>query len=268
MYPAEKKQGISTNDTYKIEKEKTENKIKGNFKRNYEIQEGFLKILEKGEYIKGKKIGIYIKREYHPEIIQNLMRIWRGEKVTKNMKEKLDTWDKENRSNERFFLDTISAWLGQDYILSLLIQNPLIRENYTIYRGGTDAKRKITKATETDGKPDIYMIDKKTGEKIYMEVMEDNYGYIKKTSTFDLRWRKNETVSKYLDLLNLYKKGFETYIVILDVKNKGLIFVPAEEMEVKIWKYKNENYKGKYCTKLKTDYKKNFKSFKELKIVI
>lgn len=95
--------------------------------------------------------------------------------------------------------------------------------------------------------------------------MEDNYNYVKKTSSFDLRWRKNETiVSKYLDLLNLYKKGFKTYVVILDVENSGLVFVPIEETKKLQFGNTEMQHMREYCTKLKTDYNKYFLTFEEI----
>ncbi|WP_461038855.1 hypothetical protein [Tepidimicrobium xylanilyticum] len=229
-----------------------------------------MKIINKGGFIweRGLTIGEYIQREYDIEIIVNIRKIWSQKTLTKNMKLKLNTWDKESRSNERFFLDTISGWVGQDYILDeVLLKSPIINDNYFFQRGGTDAKRKITRADETGIETDIIAFDVKTGEKIYLEVMEDNTGYMKRTNKFDLRWRQRGTRSKYSDLMDLWKKGFETYVVILDVQNNGIIFVPIQETKVDIWKYRNPAYEGRLCTKLITDYKKHFKSFKDLGII-
>ena len=90
MFPA-KQQGTSVVYTCKFEKE-----IKEKFRENYKIQKEFLNILKKreliskimGEPVRDYLIRDYIKREYHPEIIENINRIWNGRKVTKQMEEK------------------------------------------------------------------------------------------------------------------------------------------------------------------------------------
>lgn len=263
------KQGVSTTDAYKIEQE-----IKERFKNDYKLQKEFLNILKKRELIKeimGEPVGDYvirdyIKKEYHPEIIENINLIWSKLPITENMEEKLDTWDKENRENEEFFLNTVCAWLGEDYQIHVLRQSPWISNKYIITREGTDAKRKITKATETGIGVDIVLVDRKTGEKTYLEVTESNTNFVKNTNTLDLRWRNGGKQSKYNDLKKLSEEGNKVTIVVMDNWNKGFLFLDIEDVWVLKYRYWNK-YWERYCTNIGFVYDKHFKKFEQLGIV-
>ncbi len=264
MFPAEQ-QGTSINNTCKFEKE-----IKERFKElNIKIQKAFLNIIAKRKLvleITGEPlIRDYIKKEYHPEIIENVNRIWNGRKVTMQMKEKLDTWDKEYRTNEEFFLNTVAAWLGEDYRIRLLKQSPEITEKYIVTREGTDAKRRITKATETGIGVDIVLIDRETGKKTYLEAMETHTNFVKKNNMIDLRWRNGGKQSKFDDLLELYKQGNKVMISVLDIKNKGFLFLNIEDVWVVKHRYWNK-YWERYCTNIGFNYDKHFKKFEQLGI--
>jgi len=268
MFPA-KKQGTGIKNTCKFEKE-----IKKRFQDDYKLQKEFLNILRKreligkimGEPVRDYLIRDYVERKYHPEVIKNINRIWNGRKITKQMEEKLSTWNKENRSNEEFFLNTICAWLGEDYLIYLLKQSPEITEKYIVTREGTDAKRRITKATETGIGVDIVLVDKKTGEKTYLEVMEDNKNFVRNTNTLDLRWRNGGKQSKFDDLKKISEKGNKVTIVVLDNWNKGFLFLNIEDVWVVEYRCWNK-YWGRYCTKIGFDFNKHFKKFEQLGII-
>lgn len=267
MFPA-KQQGTSIKNTCKFEKE-----IKERFKDDYKLQKEFFSILRKreligeimGEPVRDYLIRDYIKREYHPEIIENINLIWNGLPITKDMEEKLSTWNKENRSNEEFFLNTVCAWLGEDYHIYMLGLCPWISSKYVISREGTDAQRKITKATETDIGVDIVLINRKTGEKTYLEVMESNTNFVRNTNTLDLRWRNGGKQSKFSDLKKLSEEGNKVTIVVLDNWNKGFLFLNIEDVWVVEHRYWNK-YWERYCTKIGFNYDKHFKKFEQLGI--
>ncbi|NLN42528.1 MAG: hypothetical protein GX160_11280, partial [Clostridiales bacterium] len=142
---------------------------------------------------------------------------------------------------------------------------PWISSKYIITREGTDAKRKITKATETGIGVDIVLVDRKTGEKTYLEVMETHTNFVRNTNTLDLRWRNGGKQSKFDDLLELYKQGNKVMISVLDIKNKGFIFLNIEDVWVVKHRYWNK-YWERYCTNIGFNYDKHFKKFEQLGI--
>lgn len=248
-------------EIYKYEIEQL-NKLQKRFKDDKDRFFGFSKIVKKGKYIMketNKKIIDFIKEEYDDSIYVNLKRIYNNKNVTKEMKAKLDTWHKEGRTNERFLLDTVSSWLAEDFLILLLSQSKYMEDKYYITLNGTDKKRDIQKSSKCTKEPDIKLIEKKTNKNIYVEVMEDNYSFIKKTNAFDLRFKK------YNYLKDLTKnKNNESKIAILDVKNKGFLLVDVLKPDILEYKYFNKRY-GKYSTKLSINHRKTFYEFKNIK---
>ena len=171
----------------------------------------------------------YIEENFYPHCIENLMRIERGTGLTSELRVIVDTWDREHRTREEYFLDILISWMGEEHARIKIIESlDLDLNEWILQKDGTDAERRFIKSSEANSDPDLRLYNKVSNRSIGLEVAEDRSGFVMREGLLDLRVRKNGS-SKVEDLIARSNSGDyeKVFIAVPDWKNNkiGLIEV-------------------------------------------
>jgi hypothetical protein len=167
------------------------------------------------EYVKGMtEQGLYSM-----ECLENLRKIMQGEEIEEGLRNKIKGVRKDVRTNEEFVMNVSLAWMMEDHVEKALKNNKQIADRFKITKSGVDAKREFLAVKDLKRTPDLMLIDRDNGKVIYLELMEDRSGFVKRAGTFNLRSGK----LKELQDKNS-KENTAAFQVILDQKNKEYLF--------------------------------------------
>lgn len=160
----------------------------------------------------------FIRKHYRSEYAD----IMQG-KMTEKTAEILETCkhNADKRSPLAYAQELILAWVVEDYIFDILMQNKYI----CTYKIGVDNKRELVKNSKITSNADLVIEiaeSENNVERFYIEVVSDFHNYWNKHEVGHLRDNK---------LINLVKKSEEENIFLLavDIQNKKIGFIEVKE---------------------------------------